>query len=143
VLDVGCGKGFLLYELKSLIPNLEIKGIDISEYALKNAKEEIRAYLKCGSANQLPYPNNHFDLVISITTLHNLYIYDLETALKEISRVSKTSAYIVVESYRDEREKTNLLYWQLTCECLFTPKEWEWLFRKFGYKGDYSFIFFE
>ena len=86
---------------------------------------------------------NSFDFVYSITTLHNLYIYDLAKALQEISRVSKKHAYIVVESYRNEHEKTNLLYWQLTCECLFTPKEWAWLFKQNNYQGDSSFIFFE
>lgn len=143
VLDVGCGKGFLLYEFKKILPELNIKGTDISQYAIDHAKEEIQSHLDCGDACQLPYEDNQFDLVYSITTLHNLYIYDLEKALREIERVSKGNGYIVVESYRNEREKTNLMYWQLTCECLFTPQEWEWLFKKFDYKGDYSFIYFE
>lgn len=143
VLDVGCGKGFLLYEIHALVPGLEIKGIDISDYALKNTKDEIKPFMDLGSACELPYPDKYFDLVISINTLHNLYIYELEKALKEIVRVSRQNGYIVVESYRNEREKTNLLYWQLTCECLFTPQEWEWAFNKYEYKGDYSFIYFE
>ena len=143
VLDVGCGKGFLLHELKSLIPQIEIKGLDISNYALKHAKEEVKPFLDLGSANQLPYPNNQFDLVISLNTLHYLYIYHLEKALQEIERVSRANSYIVVESYRNEKEKANLLYWQLTCECFFTPQEWEWIYRKSGYTGDYSFIYFE
>lgn len=143
VLDIGCGKGFFLYDLKSLIPNMEIRGIDISKYAIENAKEEVKEFLDFGTACKLPYPDSYFDLVISINTLHYLYIYDLERALREIERVSRGNNYIVVESYRNEQEKHNLLCWQLTCECFFTPKEWEWIFNKFGYKGDYSFIFFE
>jgi len=143
VLDIGCGKGFLLYEIKQLIPGLNVQGIDISDYAVENAKEEIKPYLKVGTACQLPYADKQFDFVYSLTTLHSLYVYDLEKAFQEISRVSKKDGYIVVESYRNEQEKTNLLYWQLTCECLYTPDEWKWLFKKFGYKGDYSFIYFE
>ena len=143
ILDVGCGKGFLLHEMKLLIPGLEIKGIDVSEYALTSAQEGIRPFLDLGTASQLPCPDAYFDLVISLTTLHNLFIYDLEQALNEISRVSKKDSYIVVESYRDEVEKANLLHWQLTCECFFTPEEWDWVFKRCGYQGDYSFIFFE
>ena len=143
VLDVGCGKGFLLYDIKLLIPDIEIKGIDISKYALDYSKEEVKSFLDLGSACNLPYSDNCFDLVISLNTLHYLYIYELEQALKEIERVSKGNSYIVVESYRNESEKANLLHWQLTCECIFTPQEWEWLFKKFGYRGDYSFVFFE
>ena len=143
VLDVGCGKGFLLYEMKVLLPELEVQGLDISRYALEHAKEEVRPFLDFGRAQELPYEDIYFDLVISLTTLHNLYIYDLAKALKEIERVKKGGSYIVVESYRDEEEKANLMHWQLTCECFFTPAEWEWLFNENGYTGDYSFIYFE
>lgn len=143
VLDVGCGKGFLLYELQAHVPGLEIQGIDISRYAIENAKAEVSGCLAMGRAQELPFEDASFDLVISITTLHNLYIYDLAKALREIQRVRRGGAYIVVESYRTEEEKANLLHWQLTCECFFTPEEWEWLFREFGYTGDYSFMYFE
>lgn len=143
VLDIGCGKGFLLHEIKSLIPQIEVRGIDISRYAIRHSKEEVKQFLDLGCAYNLPYPDNHFDGVISLNTLHCLYIYDLEKALQEIERVRKGNSYIVVESYRTEKEKSNLLNWQLTCECFFTPQEWKWIFKKCGYCGDYSFIFFE
>ena len=142
VLDIGCGKGFQLYEFAKINPKLELYGIDISEYALSNGKEEIKDRLIKGNANSLPWEDNYFDLAFSITTLHNLYNYDLEKALLEISRVSKNQ-YICVESYRNEDEKANLLYWQVTCEAFCTPEEWLWWFEKTKYKGDYSFIFFE
>lgn len=143
VLDVGCGKAFLLYDFTQVLPGLQVSGIDISDYALENAKEKVKPFLRQGLAQELPYEDRSFDLVISITTLHNLYIYDLKKALQEIERVSKKNSYIVLDSYRNERERVNLLYWQLTCECFFTPQEWEWLFHEFGYTGDYSFIYFE
>jgi len=142
ILDIGCGKGYLLYELKILIPGIEIRGIDFSKYALEFSHEEVRKFLDYGTACKLPYPEHYFDLVISINTLHYLYIYELKEALREIMRVSKKSQYLVVESYKNEVEKSNLLNWQLTCECFYTPEEWEWIFREFGYTGDYSFIYF-
>ncbi len=143
ILDVGCGKAFLLYELYKLIPELQIRGFDISEYALEHAREEVKPFLDQGAAPLLPYEDRSFDLVLSINFLHNLPIDLLGKALMEIERISRGNSYIVVESYRNEREKANLLYWQLTCESFFTPKEWEWLFSHFGYTGDHSFIFFE
>lgn len=143
VLDVGCGKGFLLYELTKVVPGLIVQGIDISEYAIKNSKSEIKEFLQVGYAQDLPFKDNSFDLVYSITTLHNLYIFDLKKAVQEIERVSKNNSYIVVESYRNQVEKDNLLYWQLTCESFFTVEEWEWLYKVWNYNGDYSFIFFE
>ena len=143
ILDIGCGKGYFLYDCKRLIPDAEVYGLDISEYAIANSKEEIKDRLQVGSATKLPWNDCEFDLVISINTLHNLYTYDLEKALKEIERVGKENKYICVESYRNEKEKVNLLYWQVTCEEFNTPKEWEWWFDKTGYTGDYSFIYFE
>ena len=143
ILDVGCGKAFLLYELTQSVPGVEVSGIDISEYAIANAKEEVRQFLQVGGAGDLPFPDNSFDLVISTNTLHNLYCFDLDKALREIERVGRKNKYIVMESYRSEEEKANLLYWQLTCESFYTPEEWQWWFAQSGYNGDYSFIFFE
>lgn len=143
VLDVGCGKGFLLYEFTQACPGIEVAGLDISEYAIANAKEEVRPMLRVGHANHLPWPAETFDLVISITTLHNLQCFDLDQSLREIQRVSRRNKYVVVESYRNEEEKANLLYWQLTCESFYRPEAWEWWFQRTGYTGDWSFIYFE
>ena len=143
ILDIGCGKGFLLYDFLKVIPNAEVYGLDISEYAINNSKPEIRNRLQVGNANKLPWPDNTFDLVISIATLHNLHVYDLDMALREMERVGKNHKYLCVESYRNEEEKANLLYWQVTCEAFNTPEEWRWWFRQTSYSGDYSFIYFE
>lgn len=143
VLDVGCGKGFLLYDLTRVIPGIQIKGLDISKYALENSKEEIKKELIVGNAKKLPFEDNSFDLIISINTLHNLKSFDLESALNEIERVSNKDKYLVVESYRNEEEKVNLLYWQLTCESFYSPEEWDWWLKKCNYTGDHSFIYFE
>ncbi len=143
ILDIGCGKGFLLYDFLKIIPDAEVHGIDISQYAIENSKEEIRNQLQVGNATNLPWEDNTFDLVVSITTLHNLHAYDLDQALREMQRVGKSHKYICVESYRNESEKANLLYWQVTCEAFNTPKEWQWWFKQTGYTGDHSFIYFE
>ncbi|MEO5336580.1 MAG: class I SAM-dependent methyltransferase [Magnetospirillum sp. WYHS-4] len=143
VLDVGCGKGFLLYELAQAVPGLEIAGLDISGYAIAHAKEEVRPHLVQGTASDLPWPDRSFDFVVSLTALHNLFLPDLWRALGELERVAKGGRYLSVEAYRDEKEKANLLYWQLTCRAFHTPAEWEWLFAKAGYTGDFGFIYFE
>lgn len=143
ILDVGCGKGFLLYDFTKVVPGLELHGIDISQYAIDNAKEEIKDCLQVGNATSLPFPDNYFDFVYSITTLHNLHCYDLDKALREIERVCNKDKYICVESYRNEEEKANLLYWQVTCEAFNTPEEWDWWFKQTGYTGDHSLIYFE
>lgn len=143
VLDMGCGMAHLLYELTQAVPGIEVCGVDISDYALQHAKEEIRGCLRHAEAQALPFEDKSFDLVISLGTLHNLKVFDLKRAVQEVQRVSRTHSYIMVESWRTEAERVNLLYWQLTCASFYAVDEWEWLYREWGYTGDYSFIFFE
>ena len=143
VLDIGCGKGFLLYELSKLNKDLEIHGIDISKYAIKNSINHIKRNLKVFDARlKLPYKDNFFDLVVSINTLHNLNLMENIRTLKEIKRVSK-KAYIAVESYRNNKELFNLQCWALTCDSFFSPEEWKYLFKLSRVKGEYEFIYFE
>ncbi|MCP3952638.1 MAG: class I SAM-dependent methyltransferase [Desulfobacterales bacterium] len=142
ILDVGCGKGYLLYEFTKLLPACTVKGFDLSAYAIENAHPEIQAALKEGRAEEdYPFADDAFDLVLSITTLHNLYLPDLQKALQEIERVGRNK-YIVVESYRNPAELFNLQCWALTCEAFFTPGEWLWLLEEFKYTGDYELIYF-
>lgn len=143
ILDVGCGKGYLLHEFTRAVPGVEVAGQDISQYGIDNAKEEVKPFLVQGHCQELKFDDNTFDFVFSNTTLHNLYCDELDKAIREIERVGKGNKYICVESYRNEREKANLLYWQLTCESFYTPDEWLWWFKKCGYTGDYGFIYFE
>jgi len=143
VLDIGCGKGFLMFDFTKVVPGIEMYGIDVSSYAIANAKEEIRDRILEGNATSLPYEDQSFDFVYSLNTFHNLACYDLDKALREMERVGKKNKYLCVESYRNETEKTNLIYWQVTCEAFNTPEEWDWWFDKTGYRGDHSFIYFE
>jgi len=144
ILDVGCGKAHLLYEFTQAVPGIEVVGVDVSAYALEHAKEEVRPYLRSADAASLPFDDASFDFVFSLNTLHNLHIEALFAAVREIQRVGRSEKkYIVVESYRNEREKANLLYWQLTCEAFFNTESWAWIHRQCGYVGDHGFIFFE
>ena len=143
ILDVGCGKGFLLYEMLKIQPKLKIYGFDISSYALKKVIKinNLRVF-KSKAEKKYPFRSNYFDLVISLATLHNLEIPELTKAIKEINRVGKKK-YIMVESYRNERELFNLQCWALTCESFFSDREWNWIFKNLKYKGDFEFIYFK
>ena len=142
VLDVGCGKAYLLYEMKLLMPGLRVTGFDISEHGLEDSKKEVIDSLFVHRAQDtFPFVDNEFDLVISLGCFHNLRIFELKNALSETQRVGK-QGYVMLESYRNELELFNLQCWALTCESFFEKDEWIWLYNHFGYKGDYEFIYF-
>lgn len=143
ILDVGCGKGYLLYEIKKILPDCEIKGLDISKHALKSAHQNVSRDLFLHDAKKkLPFKKNYFDLALSFGLYHNFKLNELEGSIKEFDRVAKKK-YLMVESYKNDTELFNLQCWALTCESFLKPDEWVWLFKKFSYKGYYEFIYFK
>jgi SAM-dependent methyltransferase len=137
VLDVGCAKGFMLYDMMELIPGITIRGIDISEYAIENAKEEVRSFVQVGNAKELPFEDNSFDVVISVNTVHNLVEEECARALQEIERVARQNSFITVDAYRNEEEKERMMAWNLTARTIMSVSGWEAFFKDIGYTGDY------
>lgn len=137
ILDIGCGKGFMIYDLKKLLPKANIRGIDISKYAINNSKKEVKHLLKLGNAKKLQFKDNTFDLIISINTLHNLNKKECSMALKEINRVSKKNAFITVDAYNNTKEKKRMYAWNLTAKTIMHEKEWIKFFKENNYKYDY------
>ena len=137
ILDVGCGKGFMLYDFKKHIPKLNVYGIDISKYAILNSLPKIKKYLQVSNCKSLPFDDNYFDLVISINTIHNLNKRECAISLKEISRVSKGKSFVTVDAYRNKIEKERMFKWNLTAKTIMSDKDWVKFFKKNGYNGDY------
>jgi SAM-dependent methyltransferase len=137
VLDVGCAKGCMLHDFKELLPGLKIAGVDVSEYALQHSLESVRPYLRIGNATDLPFPDNAFDLVISINTVHNLNLEDCRQALTEIQRVSKGAAFVTMDAWRTEEERERLLKWNLTALTYMEVRDWKQVFEEIDYTGDY------
>jgi SAM-dependent methyltransferase len=137
VLDVGCAKGFFLYDLKLAFPGINITGVDISDYAVENSIPEIKPYLQVGNATKLPFEDDCFDFVISINTIHNLNLQDCATALQEIERVTKDNSFITVDAYRNDEEKARMQAWNLTALTMMSVDEWKQFFLEVGYTGDY------
>ena len=137
ILDVGCAKGFMIFDFERLIPGIYVRGVDISNYAIENAKSEVREKCSVANAMKLPFADNSFDIVISITTLHNLEIEDLKVSLNEIQRVSRRGSFITLDAYRNEEERIAMESWNLTARTMLHVDEWKKLFKEVGYEGDY------
>ncbi len=137
ILDVGCAKGFMIFDFERLIPGISVRGVDISNYAIENAKLEVRKKCSVANAKKLPFSDNSFDIVISITTLHNLEMEDLKVSLNEIQRVSRRGSFITLDAYRNEEERIAMESWNLTARTMLHVDEWKKLFKEVGYEGDY------
>ncbi len=137
ILDVGCAKGFMLHDFKELMSGCTVAGVDVSSYAVENAMQSVKPYLKIASAEELPFPDKSFDLVVSINSIHNLPLERLKKSLSEIERVCRGGSYITVDAWRNEQERENLFKWVLTAETMMHVNDWEKLFEEVGYTGDY------
>lgn len=137
ILDVGCAKGFMLYDFEQLIPGVQTTGLDISEYAIQNAHPGVEGKLIVGNAKELPFDDNEFDLVIAINTIHNLESDECAQALREIERVSKGNSFVVLDAYRTEEEKERMFAWNLTGKTILSVESWREFFEENGYTGDY------
>lgn len=137
VLDVGCAKGFLLHDLRQVVPGITVAGLDISAYAIEQAGADVRPLLQRGTAAALPYPDRAFDLVVSINVVHNLDRAGCVAAVREMERVSRRFKYLQVDSFLTEAQRRNFERWQLTAVTYFDPEGWRRLFAEAGYTGDY------
>lgn len=137
LLDVGCGKGFMMHDLIELIPGITVEGLDISPYAIENTLEDMKPYVQVANANCLPFPDKSFDVVISINTIHNLERNECGKALQEIERVSRGKSFITVDAYRTDEEKERMYGWNLTARTIMSVDEWINFFKEVGYAGDY------
>lgn len=143
VLDVGCAKGFMIYDFKLLMPELKIQGVDISSYAYDHAKPEVKDLVSIANATDLPFAEDTFDLVISINTIHNLAIDDCKQALREISRVSKKHSFVMLDSWRNDDEKESMLKWNLTALSYMHVDSWKKIFEEVKYHGDFYWFLAE
>jgi SAM-dependent methyltransferase len=137
LLDVGCAKGFMMHDFAKLIPGITVKGIDVSEYAIKNAIDDMRSHVEVANAKSLPYPDNSFDYIISVTTIHNLDRSELIQSLQEIERVARLGSFITVDAFRNDEERERMFAWNLTAKTILHVDEWKDLFKDAGFTGDY------
>ena len=138
-LDVGCAKGFLMYDLKTLCPGIDVYGVDVSKYAKKNAIKTIKDKIKIGSCDNLEFEDNFFDCTVCINTMHNLDYNGCKKTIKELSRVTKNkkNIFIQVDAYNNQNEKDLFEIWVLTAKTYLMPDEWEKMFRENHFQGDY------
>lgn len=137
ILDVGCAKGFMLYDFQRLMPQATLAGIDVSEYAIEHAQEEVRRFVQVADARSLPFPDRSFDLVISINTVHNLVLEECKQAIREIQRVSRGHAFLTVDAWRTDEQRERMFAWNLTALTMMHVDDWQQLFREVGYTGDF------
>lgn len=143
VLDVGCAKGFMMYDFRLLMPELNIQGVDVSPYALDHAKEEVKDLITVANAKDLPFEDNEFDLVICINAIHNLAHDECKQAFREIERVSRGNSFVMNDAWRNESEHQSMLDWNLTALTYMHADDWKKLFDEVGYTGDYYWFIAE
>jgi SAM-dependent methyltransferase len=137
ILDVGCAKGYMLHDFRLLMPYARLKGIDVSEYAIDNAIDDMKGIVQVGDAKELPFEDDSIDLVIAINTIHNLPLEECKTSVREIQRVAKKHAFLTVDAWRSHEQEVRMKNWNLTGLTMMHVDDWEALFVECGYTHDY------
>ncbi len=144
VLDVGCGKGFLMKDLQDMLPGVEVIGLDISEYAIAHCHPDVQGRIVRGSCERLPFADRSFAAAISINTIHNLDNSGCRQALRELQRVALPgNTFVQVDAYRDDEELELFEAWMLTAKTYHKPDAWMSLFEEIDYVGDYFWTILE
>ena len=138
ILDLGCKKGFIMKDLKILLPKAKVYGIEDHLYPIKNAEKEIKKDIIFNNYYQIPFKKNYFDLVIGFSSIYKYNFIDVVKTIKEINRVSRNS-FFTVASYSNNREKELFDKWTLLGTTILSKKDWNKLFNILGYKGDYYY----
>ena len=139
VLEIGCKKGFLIHDLKKLIPGIRCVGVEDHLYPISNCKKEVKKFLKFSNFTKLPFKNNSFDCVIAISSIYTYNFGDLLKIFKEINRVSKSNKNLVtLASYKNKRFR-KIINWTTLSTVILQEKDWIKLFKYTKYNGDYFF----
>jgi len=138
ILDLGCKKGFIMKDLKTLLPGAKVYGIEDHKYPIKNAEKEIKKNIIFSNYYEVPFKKNYFDLVIGFSSIYKYNLHDVVKTIREINRVSRKS-FLTVASYSNKKEKEIFDKWTLLGTTILSKKEWLELFRLLKYKGDYYF----
>jgi ubiquinone/menaquinone biosynthesis C-methylase UbiE len=141
ILQINCDKGYLIYELKKLLPKAKIIGIDRSKYSINNAKKKIKKLISFNDGVKLNFKSRTFDCVIAIGYVYEFAIFQIITALKEIKRVSKSvKNFITLGAYTNRNDLMLLKEWSLLGTTILKKKEWISLLEFSKYNGDYEFV---
>jgi ubiquinone/menaquinone biosynthesis C-methylase UbiE len=105
--------------------------------------EDMKPFVQVANAKSLPFADHSFDLVISINTVHNLYLEECKESLREIQRVTKKHAFVTMDAWRNDAEKESMLKWNLTGVTYMHVDDWKKLFDEVGYTGDYYWFIAE
>ncbi|MBT4490392.1 MAG: class I SAM-dependent methyltransferase, partial [Rhodospirillaceae bacterium] len=139
ILEIGCAKGFLLYEFHRL--GLAVSGLDISDYAVSQAHPDIQRFLCLGDTSSLPYPDDAFDLVLAKEILPHVPEGRLPDALAECARVSRGGIYFVVQAVRGDRDREEMAAWDPTHQVLRSEAWWHAALAGMPKKPDVTFKF--
>lgn len=139
LLDVGCGKGFMLKFFKSRYKHLKITGVDIAN--------EVNEYCKkfdfyCCSANSMPFDTNSFDIVIHQDGMEHIPIDIEKDVMNEICRVANKYIYMTIAIHEIGRDNGKIGNDKVHCN-IKSVKEWKKIFIEFVLKNNIKHWLFD
>ncbi len=139
VLQINSEKGFLLHDIRSLNPKINVFGTETSDYAISQTVDDVKDKIVLSNPTQLPFNDNYFDFVLGLGVVYTLNIGEAIKALREIIRVSKKNAFVTLASYENQDDYFLFKHWTLLGSTLLKKSEWIKILSYCNYEGDYFF----
>lgn len=130
--EAGCGFGWNLRRVKEDFPDVRVGGLDFSEGQLANARKYLAGLPVepvFGDNCAMPFPDDHFDVGFSLGVFMNIHASQIESALREMVRVSKK--YIIHLEY-DENHTTEELREKRRIKRNIVSHDYLGLYKKLG-----------
>lgn len=144
IIELGCAKGFILYEFWKL-GFRNILGQDVSNYAIKNSKTEIKGMLMPKCISKIEAKDNSVKLLFSKEVLPHLSIQKMMKTFNEISRVIKDDGiiYLEIQTGSDKQALNKMRLWDPTHKIVKTKNWWEKILKKRLGKNKNVFVYFK
>ena len=141
ILQLGCEKGFLLNDLMDIHPNLELQGLETSEYAIRKSMDKIKKnILKVDNYLNLNFEDNYFDFVLGLGVIYVNNLTDAIRCISEIERVSNGKSFISLASYTKPEDYWLFKSWSVLGTTILKKEEWIKVLKHVKYSGDYYFV---
>ena len=138
-LQISAEKGFLMYDILKLNPNIRVYGLETSNYAISKSLIKVRNKIKKVKEYSNLKINKKFDFVLALGVIYTMTLGDAIKCLKFIQKVARGNSFITLATYNNDIDYWLFKDWTVLGTTLLKRKDWKKVLKYAGYTGDFFF----